>query len=252
MSEPNELKPCPFCGGPSEAVVDSDDELTIGCTDIKCAGHDVIYCWNNTPESYEAWNQRAETAQLKARIEELKEEEEASIQLIDRQGDLLSRTAIALKGPEPELTRWSHHDVPELAAQLKADLDKARAERDVEKREREAVHWCWDKAMAVMGYPHPQKMNPGIIGAAEQLVAERDTLQAENEMLKEGLEWKESADRHQLLVLDLRKRLQNAEIEIERLRAEKTDAELNAIRSRENAEFYRKHAYGELKGNDYY
>lgn len=43
--------------------------------------------------------------------------------LRDRLADLLSRTAVALRGPEPSLTRWSWHDVPERAAAAVAAID---------------------------------------------------------------------------------------------------------------------------------
>ena len=36
---------------------------------------------------------------------------------------LLTSTAIALRGPEPELTNWSWHDLPERAAALVAQRD---------------------------------------------------------------------------------------------------------------------------------
>ena len=44
-----------------------------------------------------------------------------------RLSDLLNRAAIALKGPEPELTKWSFHDVPELTARLKQERDRLQA-----------------------------------------------------------------------------------------------------------------------------
>jgi len=43
--------------------------------------------------------------------------------LLDRMEDILRRTAIALRGPEPELTRWSWHDLPERAAAAIAAID---------------------------------------------------------------------------------------------------------------------------------
>ena len=43
--------------------------------------------------------------------------------LSDRLSDLLSRTAVALRGPEPPLTRWSWHDLPERAAAAVAAID---------------------------------------------------------------------------------------------------------------------------------
>ena len=43
--------------------------------------------------------------------------------LRERMADLLSRTAVALRGPEPPLTRWSWHDLPERAAAAIAAID---------------------------------------------------------------------------------------------------------------------------------
>lgn len=43
--------------------------------------------------------------------------------LRDRLASLLSRTAVALRGPEPPLTRWSWHDVPDRAAAAVAAID---------------------------------------------------------------------------------------------------------------------------------
>ena len=43
--------------------------------------------------------------------------------LRERMADLLSRTAVALRGPEPPLTRWGWHDLPERAAAAVAAID---------------------------------------------------------------------------------------------------------------------------------
>ena len=43
--------------------------------------------------------------------------------LSGRLSDLLSRTAVALRGPEPPLTRWRWHDLPERAAAAVAAID---------------------------------------------------------------------------------------------------------------------------------
>ncbi len=48
---------------------------------------------------------------------------EESEALRERLSELLRNTAIALRGSEPELTRWSWHDLPELATALKAQRD---------------------------------------------------------------------------------------------------------------------------------
>lgn len=59
---------------------------------------------------------QGQAKQLEAEVAELRD-------LADRQAGLLSRTAIAIRGPEPDLTRWSHHDLPELAAAMRKQRD---------------------------------------------------------------------------------------------------------------------------------
>lgn len=59
---------------------------------------------------------QGQVRQVEAETEELRD-------LADRQAGLLSRTAIAIRGPEPDLTRWSHHDLPELAAAMRKQSD---------------------------------------------------------------------------------------------------------------------------------
>jgi hypothetical protein len=57
----------------------------------------------------------AELRRLHADVEELDG-------LRDRLADLLSRTAVALKGPEPPLTRWDWSDLPERAMRLHTEV----------------------------------------------------------------------------------------------------------------------------------
>jgi len=63
-------------------------------------------------------NQRppAPTAQPDSEADELQA-------LNDKLSSILSRTAVALRGPEPPLTRWSWHDLPERAAAAIAAID---------------------------------------------------------------------------------------------------------------------------------
>jgi hypothetical protein len=51
--------------------------------------------------------------------------------IMSRQSDILRRTAVALRGPEPELTQWSVHDLPERATALAAELEQWRGLSDV-------------------------------------------------------------------------------------------------------------------------
>ena len=60
----------------------------------------------------------AELRRLHADVEELDG-------LRERLADLLSRTAVALKGPEPPLTRWDWSDLPERAMSLRAERSAA-------------------------------------------------------------------------------------------------------------------------------
>ena len=64
------------------------------------------------------------------RADRLQEEVEEYDAILTRQGDLLTRTVNALRGNPPPLTSWSHHDIPELAAEKVAEVARLTAERD--------------------------------------------------------------------------------------------------------------------------
>jgi hypothetical protein len=64
------------------------------------------------------------------RADRLQEEVEEYDAILGRQGDLLTRTVNALRGNPPPLTSWSHHDIPELAAEKVAEVALLIAERD--------------------------------------------------------------------------------------------------------------------------
>lgn len=64
---------------------------------------------------------------------QLTEDLEDAMHIIDRQGQLLDRVCDALKGPPPPLTRYSFHDLPELAAQMMDELKTLRAKHGDEK-----------------------------------------------------------------------------------------------------------------------
>lgn len=56
-------------------------------------------------------------------VERLRAEVAESDELREKMADILSRTAVALRGPEPPLTRWGWHDLPERAAAAIAAID---------------------------------------------------------------------------------------------------------------------------------
>ena len=64
------------------------------------------------------------------RADRLQEEVEEYDAILRRQGDLLTRTVNALRGNPPPLTSWSHHDIPELAAEKVSEVARLTAERD--------------------------------------------------------------------------------------------------------------------------
>lgn len=68
-------------------------------------------------------NAAAELRRLHAENEALRADLAENEALRERMADILSRTAVALRGPEPPLTRWSWHDLPERAAAAIAAID---------------------------------------------------------------------------------------------------------------------------------
>ena len=64
------------------------------------------------------------------RANRLQEDVEEYDAILRRQGDLLTRTVNALRGNPPPLTSWSHHDIPELAAEKVSEVERLTAERD--------------------------------------------------------------------------------------------------------------------------
>ncbi len=65
--------------------------------------------------------------ELVEEVERLRDEDELSGDLIQRQGKLLTGVVNAIRGEPKPLHTWSHHDAPELAAQLVLERDLLRA-----------------------------------------------------------------------------------------------------------------------------
>ena len=68
-------------------------------------------------------NAAAELRRLHAENEALRADQAECDALRERMADILRRTAVALRGPEPPLARWSWHDLPERAAAAIAAID---------------------------------------------------------------------------------------------------------------------------------
>jgi len=65
-----------------------------------------------------------ERDQLAAEVEALRAELDESCTVVDKLARLLEETAIVIKGPEPDMTKWSYHDIPDGVRAI-----QARAER---------------------------------------------------------------------------------------------------------------------------
>jgi hypothetical protein len=65
----------------------------------------------------------AELRRMHDRIKDLECDAAENEALRERMADILRRTAVALRGPEPPLTRWGWHDLPERAAAAIAAID---------------------------------------------------------------------------------------------------------------------------------
>ena len=68
-------------------------------------------------------NAAAELRRLQAENDALRADQAECDALRERMADILRRTAVALRGPEPPLARWSWHDLPERAAAAIAAID---------------------------------------------------------------------------------------------------------------------------------
>ena len=58
-------------------------------------------------------------AALGTQLSDARKEEELNAALLLKLSDLLTRTVNEIKGQPPELTQWSHHDLPEMVKELK-------------------------------------------------------------------------------------------------------------------------------------
>jgi len=117
-----------------------DPHDTLQCTraihdDDQCQAGGIA--WRKGSPRIESDRERAD------RLQEDVEEYDATL---TRQRDLLTRTVNALRGNPPPLTSWSHHDIPELAAEKVAEIARLTAERDAlqvgRDRDRVTGHKC--------------------------------------------------------------------------------------------------------------
>lgn len=67
-----------------------------------------------------------ESREAQGELATCRREREDETRVREKLADLLRRTALALKGPPPELTSWGWHDLPDIAASLRAEQTRLR------------------------------------------------------------------------------------------------------------------------------
>ena len=68
-----------------------------------------------------------EILSLRAEVEALKSADEESCAVVDMLARLLAEIAITLKGQQPDMTKWSYHNLPRLVSEMKGRAEKAEA-----------------------------------------------------------------------------------------------------------------------------
>ncbi|HCF1012104.1 TPA: hypothetical protein NH745_004901 [Pseudomonas aeruginosa] len=103
-------------------------------------------------------------AKLRAEAQALREEVAEYEALCNRQAELLSQSIVAIRGPEPELTRWGYADLPlrvktivEEAAALRARVvvvpDRLPRSSDIAAIHQHSIGWnaCLDELARLNG-----------------------------------------------------------------------------------------------------
>lgn len=109
-----------YCS-PEDEMMDRAAEMLRRIPSIEAARQSAVLNWEKTESLL---------ATVRRERDELKADYAESEAIRKKLADLLHRTAIALRGPEPELTRWSLHDLPELAAEVVSARNAALAQAE--------------------------------------------------------------------------------------------------------------------------
>jgi hypothetical protein len=134
----DKLLPCPFCEGQLEI------EYVAGtCIEYVCLGDCGLVCgseqicdfltieerneedaYNNSTHEYAPrFVERVKQAiaiRMNTRAPQAASEDDYA--LIMKQSELLTRSVNLIKGEPPELTHWSHHDLPEIIEELLVNM----------------------------------------------------------------------------------------------------------------------------------
>lgn len=155
---------------------------------------------SDTPRTDAMDNLRYQSDKLFELARTLERELEEYHQLTQKQSAILSAAAIALRGPEPELTKWSHHDVAERAANVVAELAAVTKERDeANEKLRGMVSPAVQGVLSRMAAPPQEQVMDSMrknLEILDRVKSERDRLRELLETLQtETKQWREEANR---------------------------------------------------------
>ena len=103
-----------------------------------------------------------------AERDRLREEVTELDALRDKLSGLLSQTAIALRGPEPELTRYGYADIPLRVKTVIDEIDQLRAEVEGLRKDAERYRWLRDQAPKARGEWEIDGQRYGMMLGADQ------------------------------------------------------------------------------------
>lgn len=81
----------------------------------------------------------AHAAEVERVTAELKQENEENFALITKQSNLLTATVNALRGDPPDDVLWSHHDIPDLAKELRERIERLEEAKNTAYAERQKM-----------------------------------------------------------------------------------------------------------------
>ncbi|HFX2006197.1 TPA: hypothetical protein ACV5N7_002532 [Pseudomonas aeruginosa] len=146
-------------------------------------------------------------AKLRAEAQALREEVAEYEALCNRQAELLSQSIVAIRGPEPELTRWGYADLPlrvktivEEAAALRARVvvvpDRLPRSSDIAAIHQHSIGWnaCLDELARLNGMTVSEGLVQGMAKFAREIICG-----ALDGGSFDGADIQESAERHGLI-----------------------------------------------------
>ena len=110
----------------------------------------------------------ATLSSVTAERDRLREEVTELDALRDKLSGLLSQTAIALRGPEPELTRYGYADIPLRVKTVIDEIDQLRAEVEGLRKDAERYRWLRDQAPKARGEWEIDGQRYGMMLGADQ------------------------------------------------------------------------------------